>query len=100
MSTVNSISTVFLYTGTVSVQMSPYTFPILNIWVHQHYPCIQDLLVVEDDVLHHLQLHLIIDTKTHVEDNELHFPVNDVVLYIRQPQPKIICLQNFCWRLG
>ena len=68
--------------------------------MHQNYPCIQDLLVVEDDVLHRLQLHLIADTKTHVEDDELHFHVDDVVLYIRKPQLKIICVWNFCVRLG
>ena len=39
-------------------------------------------------------------TKTHVEDDKLHFPVDDVVLYIRQLQLKIICVRNFGRKLG
>ena len=57
--------------------------------MHQHYPCIQDLLVVEDDVLHRLQLYLTADTQTHMDNHVLHLPLDDVVLYIRQPLVKI-----------
>ena len=53
------------------------------------------MLVVENDALHRLQHQLIADTKTHVEDDVLHLPVDDIVL-IRQPQLKIACLQDFC----
>ena len=47
-----------------------------------HYSCIQDLVTVEDIELHHHQTLLLVDTKIHVLDNQLH-PPSVALLYKR-----------------